>query len=66
MAGVECAQRAADLVVRAVAEGATDRPATLAALRRLGGFDAHGEPPDPPVWLWRANTAWELRPDRPL
>jgi hypothetical protein len=62
----ERAQRAADLVVRAVADGATDRPATLAAPRRLGGFDAHGDPPDPAVWLWHANAAWELRPDRPL
>ena len=66
LAGVEHARHAADLVVRAAAEGAADRPAMLAALRRLGRFDAHGDPPDPPVWLWRADAGWGLRPDRPL
>jgi hypothetical protein len=66
LAGVECARRAADLVVRALAEGVTERAEMLIALRRLGGFDVHGDPTDPPVWLWRADAAWELRPDRPL
>jgi hypothetical protein len=66
LAGAECAHRAADLVVRAVAEGARDRPEMLTALRRLGGFDAHGDPTEPRVWLWRADDAWNLRPDRPL
>jgi hypothetical protein len=66
LAGVERAHHAADLVVRAATEGAADRPAMLAALRRLGGFDSHGDPPGPPVWLWHADAAWELRPDRPL
>ena len=66
LAGVERTRHAADLVVRAAAEGAADRPAMLAALRELGGFDLHGDPRDPPVWLWRADTAWDLRPDRSL
>jgi hypothetical protein len=66
LAGLERARHAADLVIRAAAEGAADRPAMLAALRRLGGFDSHGDPPDPPVWLWEADPAWNLRPDRPL
>lgn len=66
MAGAESAQRAAHLVARAVAEGAGDRAAMLTALRRLGGLDAHGDPTAPPVWLWRADAAWNLRPDRPL
>lgn len=66
LAGVERAQRAADLVVRALAEGAADRPSPLAALRRLGGFDAHGDPPQQAMWLWRADAAWDLHPDRPL
>ena len=66
LAGVERAQRAAELVVQAVAEGAADRPSMLTALRRLGGFDSHGDPTDPPVWLWRADAAWQLLPDRPI
>jgi hypothetical protein len=66
LAGVERAQRAAELVVRAATEGAADRPAMLAALRQLGGFDLHGDPPDPQVWLWRADASWNLAPDRPL
>lgn len=66
LAGLERAERAADLVVRAIAEDADGRPAVLTALRRLGGFDANGDPSDPPVWLWRADSAWELRPDRPF
>jgi hypothetical protein len=66
LAGADAARRAAGLVVRALAEGAADRAAVLAAVRRLGGFDANGDPPEPPVWLWRAGAAWELRPDRPL
>ena len=66
LAGVERARHAAELVVQALADGATDRAAMLAALRRLGGFDAHGDLPEPPVWLWHADAAWNLRPDRPI
>jgi hypothetical protein len=66
LAGIERAQQAAELVVRASADGAVDRATMLTALRRLGGFDAHGDPTDPPVWLWRADAAWNLVPDRPL
>ena len=57
---------AADLVVRAIAEDVDGRPAVLTALRRLGGFDANGDPSDPPVWLWRADSAWELRAGPPV
>jgi hypothetical protein len=66
LAGVERARHGAQLVVRALADGATDRAAMLATLRRLGDFDTHGDPPDPPVWLWHSDAAWNLRPDRPL
>jgi hypothetical protein len=66
LAGVERARWGAELVVRALAEGAVDRPGMLAGLRRLGGFDVHGDPPEPPVWLWRADAAWALRAERPL
>jgi hypothetical protein len=57
---------AADLVVAAVRGGATGRAAVLAALRDLGPFDAHGDPVDPPVWLWRADRDWRLAPEEPL
>jgi hypothetical protein len=66
LAGVASARHGAELVVRAVAEGAADRSAMLAALRERGGFDMYGDPPDPPVWLWRADAAWHLWPDRQL
>jgi len=66
LAGVERARAAAELLVRAHAEGAANRAEMTLALRELGGFDEHGDPPDPPVWLWRADRAWELEPDRPL
>jgi hypothetical protein len=26
----------------------------------------HGDPVDPPVWLWRADAGWRLTPERPL
>lgn len=66
LAGVDQARRAAQLVTRALAEGADDRTSVLATIRRLGGFDEHGDPPDPPVWLWRADPSWHLRHERPL
>jgi len=66
LAGVQQARRAAELVIRALTEGANERATLLAAIRRLGSFDAHGDPHDPPVWLWRAGAAWRLHPDRPL
>ena len=65
-AGVERAGRAAELVVAALRDGARDRPDLLAALRALGPFDDHGDPVDPPVWLWRAGADWALAPERPL
>jgi hypothetical protein len=65
-AGTDHARRAAQIVVAALAGGATDRSTVLRALRRLGPFDDHGDPVDPPVWLWRAGDDWTLRADRPL
>ena len=64
--GVHHARLAAGLVVEAVADGAADRASILAAVRRNGGFDEHGDPVEPPVWLWRADADWALSPDRPL
>jgi hypothetical protein len=63
---VEPARRAARLVAEAVRGGADDRSHLLAALRAAGPFDAHGDPVDPPVWLWRAAEDWSLAPDRAL
>jgi hypothetical protein len=63
---VEPARRAAQLVVSALREGATDRAAALAALRAAGPFDEHGDPVDPPVWLWRADAEWRIEPDRAI
>jgi len=64
--GVRLARRAAELVVAALERGARDRADVLAALRELGPFDAHGDPIDAPVWLWRAGPGWALTPDRAL
>jgi hypothetical protein len=64
--GVENARRAGRLLAQAIAGGAPDRAAVLQALRALGPFDDHGDPVDPPVWLWRASDDWSLTPDRPL
>ena len=60
------ARRAARLVAGALAAGARDRAAVLSAMRAAGPFDEHGDPVDPPVWLWRAADDWSLTPDRPL
>jgi hypothetical protein len=35
-------------------------------MRALGRFDEHGDPIDPPVWLWRAGPGWALAPERAL
>ena len=64
--GTDEARRAAELVVAALRGGASDRAAVLNALRALGPFDEHGDPLDPPVWLWRASEDWTLTPERPL
>ena len=63
--GVEAA-RAARLVAGALAAGASTRAEVLAACRAAGPFDEHGDPIDPPVWLWRAGPDWSLRPESPL
>jgi hypothetical protein len=63
--GVEAA-RAARLVAGAIAAGAATRAEVLAACRASGPFDEHGDPVAPPVWLWRADADWTLRPERPL
>jgi hypothetical protein len=65
-AGVESARRAAELVASALAAGVRDRTAMLAELRRRGPFDDHGDPLDPPVWLWRVRAGWQLQSERPL
>ena len=57
---------AAELVVAALREGAHDRASLLEAARTLGRFDAHGDPLEPDVWLWRADPDWRLVPSRPL
>jgi hypothetical protein len=64
--GVHHTAQAARLVVRALAGGATDRAALLAALRALGPFDPYGDPAGAPVWLWRAGLDWTLTPERPI
>jgi hypothetical protein len=64
--GAEQARRGAGLVAVALAGGTRDRAGVLAALRAGGGFDEHGDPVSPPVWLWRAGDGWTLRPDRAL
>jgi hypothetical protein len=64
--GASQTRRAAGLVVAALRGGAGDREAVLTALRALGPFDAQGDPVDAPVWLWRAQPDWALRPDREL
>ncbi|HSD78209.1 MAG TPA: hypothetical protein VLA98_12425 [Solirubrobacteraceae bacterium] len=64
--GAAQARRAAELVVAGLREGAHDRASLLAALRAGGGFDEHGDPIGPPVWLWRAGRGWALRADRAL
>ena len=66
MDGTTAAARAATLISEAVAGGARDRTALLSALRIAGPFDEHGDPVDPPVWLYRAGEDWGLHPDRPL
>jgi hypothetical protein len=63
---VEPTRRAAALVAEALRSGAADRGGVLRALRRLGPFDEHGDPVDPPVWLWRAGADWSLAPDRAI
>lgn len=64
--GADAARRAAQLVVDALGGGAGDRASVLAAMRARGLFDEHGDPVDPPVWLWRAAADWSLEPDRAL
>jgi hypothetical protein len=64
--GAERAGHGARLIAAALADGAHDRPTLLDHLRRAGPFDAHGDPVDPPVWLWRAQPDRSLRPDRAI
>jgi hypothetical protein len=63
---VEPTRRAAQLVVAALHQGTGDRAALRAEMRRLGPFDEHGDPVDPPVWLWRAGDDWSLVADRAI
>jgi hypothetical protein len=64
--GTTASARAVELVSAAWRGGAGDRTALLSALRSAGPFDEHGDPVDPPVWLYRAGADWSLQPDRPL
>jgi hypothetical protein len=57
------ARRAAELIVAALPAG---RDGLLGELRRIGPFDEHGDPVDPPVWLWRADRSWQLTPERAI
>jgi hypothetical protein len=66
MGGTTAAARAARLISAAVAAGARDRAALLGAIRSAGPFDEHGDPVDPPVWLYRAGADWSLQPERAL
>ena len=66
LAGTEGARNAADLVVTALRSGVADRAALLAELRVRGHFDDHGDPIDPPVWLWRVGDDWTPEPDRAI
>jgi hypothetical protein len=59
-------RRAAELVAGAVRDGARDRAALLAHMRAAGPFDEHGDPVGAPVWLWRADEAGALTPDRAI
>jgi hypothetical protein len=65
-AGFDRAATAARLLVDALALGASSRADVLTALRDAGRFDAHGDPVDPPVWLWRADVSWTLTPERAI
>jgi hypothetical protein len=64
--GRVAAGHAARLVLDAAGQAEGDRAALLATLRRLGPFDEHGDPVDPPVWLWRARDDWSVVPERAL
>jgi hypothetical protein len=44
---------AGELVAKAVAQGGADREAVRRAVWAIGGFDEHGDPPDPRVGVWR-------------
>lgn len=67
LVGLGHARRAASLVREALHTGAAaDRASMLEALRAAGPFDAHGDPVDPAVWLWRADAAWALTPERAI
>jgi hypothetical protein len=46
--------------------GARNRAAVLDQLRALGPFDDHGDPIDPPVWLWQVRDSWKLEPDHAI
>jgi hypothetical protein len=61
--GLAKAREAGELLL---VHGGRDRTSTLTALRSSGRFDAHGDPVEPDVWLWRADSAWRLGPERPL
>jgi hypothetical protein len=64
--GADQTRAAVDLVSGCVRAGAGSRALLLEAIRGAGGFDRNGDLLNPPVWLWQADEAWSLSPDRPL
>ena len=62
--GSDFAERAAHAARLVLESGASERSGVLVALREQ--FDEHGDPIDPPVWLYTAGPDWKLSPDRPI
>ena len=66
--GPEIARAAATAPLPLIAfdgvQGADLGAGLLSALREQ--FDPHGDPIDPPVWLYTAGPDWTLSPDRPI
>jgi hypothetical protein len=48
------------LVAAAVAQGGADREKVRQAVWEIGGFDEHGDPPDPRVGVWRRDRDGRL------
>ena len=62
MGGTTAADAGRHAGLRGLAGGARDRAALLSAIRIAGPFDEHGDPVDPPVWLYRAGADWSSEP----
>jgi hypothetical protein len=66
LAGTRRAAVAAEMVVAALEAGARNRATLLREVRARGPFDSHGDPIDPPVWLWSVGEGGRLEPDQPI